>query len=143
MPAARKHDDPRPLRLKYIEKVDFRKNEFTNFVETSVVGKGKKTKKRAPLKPGEVACLVSSSGNQIVFVYAPKLVAEDGGRGAEERPVLHSEKLRLTSGGRWHPLMLGTYAEQVGIKLEGIKLFEEHYDQMTRERVRLRRMRAG
>lgn len=141
MTRQREDDDARLLRLKYIERADFRKNEHTNFIETSVVKRGKKMQKRAPLKPGEVACLVSSSGNQVIFVYAPLHVPEKEGRGATERPALHSERLRLTGGGRWSPHMLGNYAAQVGIRLEGIQLFEDHYDEMARERLRLRRLR--
>jgi len=106
------------MRLKYIERADFRKSELTNFFAL----------KRRSLKPGEVACLVSSTGLQIVFVYAPGHV--HGGPEDPDREVLRSEKLRLTSGGRWNPMMLGNYAQQVGLDLEGIKLFEVHYERL-------------
>lgn len=127
----------RLMKLKYIAQVDFRKSEATNFLEHHVVKRGKKIEKRAALKSGEVACLIASSGNQVVFVYNPERVRDDVAD-VDERPVLHSERLRLTSGGRWNPLMLGNYASQVGIQLEGIRLFEQHFDEMTRERRRLR-----
>jgi hypothetical protein len=129
----------RLMRLKYIVQADFRKNEYTNFLEHHVIKRGKKIEKRIALKPGEVACLVASSGKQVVFVYNPDRVAEDDGEA--ERFVLHSERLRLTAGGQWDPLMLGNYAAQVGIQLEGIRLFEQHFDEMTRERRRFRRLR--
>jgi hypothetical protein len=129
----------RLMRLKYIAQADFRKNEHTNFLEHHVIKRGKKVEKRIALKPGEVACLVAASGKQIVFVYNPDRVMN--GDGEDECNVLHSERLRLTAGGRWDPLMLGNYAAQVGIQLEGIRLFQQHYDEMTRERLRLRRLR--
>jgi hypothetical protein len=129
--------DTRLMRLKYIAQVDFRKSEATNFLEHHVVKRGKKIAKRPALKAGEVACLIASSGNQVVFVYNPDRV-QDVNADVDERPVLHSERLRLTSGGRWNPLMLGNYAAQVGIQLEGIRLFEQHFDEMTRERRRVR-----
>ncbi len=132
----------RLMRLKYIAQVDFRKSEATNFLEHHVIKRGKEIEKRVPLKPGEVACLIASSGNQIVFVYNPDRV-RDINAGVEERPVFHSERLRLTNGGRWDPLMLGDYAAQVGIQLEGIRLFKQHYDEMTRERRRLRQLKKA
>lgn len=129
----------RLMRLKYIAQADFRKSEQTNFLEHHVQKRGRKLEKRQALKPGEVACLVASSGKQVVFVYNPDRV----GDGEEERPVLHSERLRLTGGGRWDPLMLGNYARQVGIQLEGIRLFEQHFEEMRRERSRVRQLREA
>jgi hypothetical protein len=131
--------DGRLMRLKYIAQADFRKNEWTNFLEHHVIKRGKKIEKRMALKPGEVACLVASSGKQIVFVYNPDRVSDVTGE--DERSVIHSERLRLTAGGRWNPLMLGNYAAQVGIRLEGIRLFEQHFDEMIEERKRQRRLR--
>jgi len=131
----------RLMRLKYIAQVDFRKSEETNFLEHHVQKRGRKFFKRSALKPGEVACLIASSGKQIVFVYNPGLVAENDG--LDERSVLHSERLRLTNGGRWNPLMLGNYASQVGIQLEGIRLFEQHFEEMKRERIRQRQLRQA
>ena len=131
----------RLMRLKYIAQADFRKSENTNFLEHHVVKRGKKIEKRIALKPGEVACLIASSGNQIVFIYNPDRVTDDDSE--DERPVLHSERLRLTGGGRWNPMMLGNYAAQVGIQLEGIRLFQQHFDEMMRERKRLRRLKEA
>jgi len=106
------------VRLKYIERVDFRKSELTNFFAL----------KKRSLRSGEVACLVSTSGLQVIFVYAPNHV--HGGPDDPDREVLRSERLRLTSGGRWNPMMLGNYALQVGLNLEGIQLFESHYKRL-------------
>jgi hypothetical protein len=135
--------DPKLMRLKLIAQVDFRKNEHTNYLEQALAKQGKKSRKKFALKPGEVVCLVSSSGNQIVFVYNPGSVTDGHADFSVERKVLHSERLRLTSGGRWNPMMLANYAREVGIKLEGIKSFEEHYARMGDERRRLRRLRAA
>ena len=131
----------RLMRLKYIAQADFRKSEQTNFLEHHVQKRGRKLEKRQALKPGEVACLVATSGKQVVFVYNPDHVVGDDGQ--DERSVLHSERLRLTGGGRWDPLMLGNYARQVGIQLEGIRLFEQHFEEMKRERSRLRKLREA
>lgn len=128
------------MRLKYIAQADFRKSEHTNFLEHHVQKRGKKLEKRSALKPGEVACLVASSGKQVVFVYNPDHVLDDA---QDEHFVLHSERLRLTGGGRWDPLMLGNYAAQVGIQLEGIRLFEQHFEEMKRERKRARQLREA
>lgn len=100
------------MRLRHIERVDFRKSEMTNF---DLVAKRMKLR----LKKGEAALLISNRGNQLVFVY---------GYGAvdDEHVCLRSERLRLTSGS-WNPLMLANYAGQVGLQLEGIRRFEDHY----------------
>ena len=39
--------------------------------------------------------------------------------------------------------MLGNYAAQVGIQLEGIRLFEQHFEEMKRERKRVRQLREA
>lgn len=134
--------ETRLMRLKLIVQADFRKSEYTNYIEQSGPAKknGKGKKKQLVLKSGEVVCLVSSRGDQIIFVYHMDRVREDEPH-SEERSVLHSERLRLTGGGRWNPMMLGNYALQVGIRLEGIKLFEQHYDEMAEERKRVRQLR--
>jgi len=116
-----KTDRCRAVRLKYIGRADFRKSELTNYVELNC----------RSLKADEVACLVSSTGQQIVFVYALESVSRVLKRGDEvESLVLRSVRLRLTNGGRWDPMMLGNYAKEVGLHLEGIKLFETHYKKL-------------
>lgn len=108
------------MRLKSIARADFRKSEYTNFLEID-----------CRLKADEVVCLVSSTGQQIVFVYALDSVTGTFKRGGEvERVVLRSVRLRLTSGGKWDPMMLGNYAKDAGLHLEGIKLFETHYKKL-------------
>jgi hypothetical protein len=119
------------MRLRSIDRVDFRKSELTNVLAM----------KKRSLRVGEVVCLVSSRGDQIIFAYAMSEVSEEDGT---ERQVLRSEKLRLTSGGSWNPMMLANYALDVGIELEGIKLFESHYkDVLDQKRVESRARRAA
>ncbi len=45
--------------------------------------------------------------------------------------VIASTRWRIPEGGTWHPLMLGNYAKAVGIKLEGVRIFEEHYREIV------------
>ncbi len=109
------------MRLKYIDTCSFQRSEATNFADL-------KKKNKWVLLPGEVACLVSMTGDQLVFVY--------GHRDADPNPddpngvvfpVVHSERLRLSGRQKWNPMMLANYAAGVGMKLEGLKRFEEHY----------------
>ena len=104
------------MRLKYIDAVSFQCSELTNFRALA-------RRNKWSLKAGEVACLVSLTGDQMLFVYAPT-EHEVAGQGLE---VLRSERVRLTGKQRWSPSMLGDYAKSIGLPLEGIKLFEEAY----------------
>ena len=106
------------MRLKYIESVNFGASELTNYRALA-------KRNKWSLAKGEVACLVSLTGNQIVFVYAPT-----SGAAGE---VLRSERVRLTSRGRWNPLMLADYAEEVGLHLDGIAKFGEHYKRLWKQ----------
>jgi len=102
------------MRLRYIERADFRKSEQTNFVEVQ-------RRQKLELGAKDVVMLISTKGNQLVFVHG-----FDQYQNGVTRQILRSERLRLTSG-TWNPLMLANYAESVGIKIDGIKRFEEHY----------------
>jgi hypothetical protein len=128
------------MRLKFIEHVDFRKSELTNY---QAMQKLVSSKKVHALRAGEVACFVSGRGDQIIFVYPMDSVSEEDGT---ERRVLRSEKLRLAAGGSWNPMMLGNYAMEAGIELEGIRLFESHYKDVLvqrREERRLKRLETS
>lgn len=107
------------MRLRYIEAVDFRKSEYHNFMDIQ---------KRAKLDLSKDDCilLISHGGNQLIFVYGFANLQN----GYSGRQVLRSERYRLLRG-TWEPMMLADYAEQVGIKLEGIKKFEEHYKHLV------------
>lgn len=110
------------MRLKYIETCSFHKSEMTNFFELS-------KKNRWKLSAGEVVLLISKGGDQLVFIYAADEAIKDG----VERPLklLRSERLRLTHGGTWDPIMLSEYAEEAGIKLDGIHRFDDYYKALT------------
>lgn len=112
------------MRLKAIEHVSFRKTEATNFDEVT-------RKLKLKLSPHEVVCLVSLTGNQIVFVYGWSPSRKQDTKTTKQM-VLRSERLRLDHG-TWEPLMLGNYARKVGLHLDNIRLFEEHYAQMKGE----------
>jgi len=104
------------MRLRLIERVDFRKSELSNYLE-HVKDKDKK------LGKDDVALFISQSGNQLVFVYG--FTDMD-----EKKKVLRSERLRIT-GGTWNPLMLQNYAERVGLHLDGLRRFEQHYRRLA------------
>ena len=107
------------LRLKLIVEADFRKTEATNWQEKAAAGE------LPPLKAGEVVCFVSGNRSQVVFVQAPTDFHTAGGLDAK---VYASRRLRLDRGA-WNPLMLADYAEQVGLRLDGLKKFKEHYEE--------------
>jgi hypothetical protein len=96
------------MRLKLVAEVDFRKSEVTNWALLAQKGQVKH------VSSNEVVCLVNKKRTQIVFVSAAKVV--EGARHREIN-IVHSRRLRITSGGSWNPLMLSNYASEVGIEL--------------------------
>lgn len=108
------------IKLKQIETVDFRKNERTCWLD--FISKNKKF----TLTSNEALLFISKSMNQLCFVYGvDNLTNADGTNGLE---VIASLKFRI-SRGTWSPLRLGEYANQVGLELQGIKSFVEHYEE--------------
>lgn len=99
------------MRLRYIETATFAKSEATHYAEH-----------RWRLGVGDVACLVSKTGKQMLFIYAKREVNH-----GSEATVLRSVRLRLLTGQTWHPTMLSHYAKEAGIQIEGIKRFEHYY----------------
>jgi hypothetical protein len=109
------------MRLRYIETVDFRQSEATNFAEIM-------RKRKLHLGPDDVVLLVNKGRDQLVFVYDIKeLVIKNGVR--KEYTVLTSVRHRLDHG-TWNPLMIRNYAEISGLKLDGLRRFEEHYQHL-------------
>ena len=122
------------LRLKgIVQDCDFRFNEL------SVYEKFRKTKSFQG-DPGltEAYLFISKGETQLLWVLRYEndmwwdqhkyLAAVPKGKEPRlKRRRIQSLKLRV-SGGRWHPLMLANYANEVGIDLDGIKKFEEVYD---------------
>ena len=109
------------MRLVLVEQADFRRSEMTNFDALSA-------KFRRAMKPGDVVCFISGVGNQMVFVYLPLRLQDLG----ETREVVSSRRLRLRKG-RWNPLMLVNYAEMAGIKIRGLKRYEEYFSEGKRD----------
>lgn len=112
------------MRLRMVATMSFARSEATNFDSIRAQLKGKR------LDPNDVVAFVSLTGNQILFVYHP---GEIQVRPGIRHEVLRSVRLRLRGRHAWHPLMLANYAAEVGIRLDGLKRFEEHYAQLARE----------
>ena len=125
------------MKLRLIERCDFRKNELTNYIEIL---------KKRPLKLGADDCvlLINHQEDQLIFIFGFDHAKDTKG---EKRMVLRSEKLRLTSEerdaegnvirrhiGKWEPLLLANYAERAGIELEGIKRFEDYYKNLVEQK---------
>lgn len=109
------------MRLVRVERVNFRKSEATNFREIVA-------REKLELRSGEVVCMRSMTGGQLVFVWRPDKV--DAGQGNTVE-VLTSRRLRLEGGQTWNPLMLANYASLVGLKIENLRRFEEHWRRLT------------
>lgn len=108
------------MRLMLIASVNFQKSEYTNLLHAL------KRLKKVKLKDDDVVCFISQSAKQIVFVWRPNSVMN-----GKQREVIRSQRLRLPNGGTWTPTMLAEYAEQIGLKLNGIKRFAEHYTNLN------------
>jgi hypothetical protein len=124
---------PGAMRLRLVSTADFRKSEHTNF--TALAGKH-----AIKLGKHDVVAFWSQSKNQLVFVYATDEVEV---RPGIKKKVLRSERLRLENGQSWNPLMLANYASQVGIKLDGLKTFEDHYAKLARDSMKAVAKRLG
>lgn len=120
------------LKLKrIIQDVDFRSTELRIYEKFR-----DKNKDMVDPRPGEAYLFISKSGNQLLFVLNYK----SGVKVAKtNRQVVESLRLRV-SGGHWNPLMLANYAEDVGVKLLGVRRYEEIFEeQKERKRAVLRR----
>jgi hypothetical protein len=107
------------MRLRYVQTVHFGKSELTNWLEILL----KKpefgsAKSKAHLRKDDVVLLVSKTGDQLVFLHGFDLF--------EEQKILRSTRLRIAGGDKWNPLMLVNYAKSVGLKIDGLKTYEEH-----------------
>ena len=101
------------MRLRYVETVHFGKSELTNWVDIL-----RRRPQLGRLKADDVVLLVSKGGNQLVFLHGFDVL--------EEQKILRSTRLRIAGGARWNPLMLVNYANSVGLKITGLKTYEEH-----------------
>ena len=111
------------MRIRYIETADFRRCDlslFQLFYQNHML-------LTQSLKKDDVVVFVSKKGNQLLFVH--------GFVHIDLRTALVSTRYRLTSG-TWNPLMLANYAKAAGLKIQGLKLFEEHYKELVAARAR-------
>lgn len=108
------------VRLRHVAEVSFRKSEATNFREL-------KAEVRDVLKGNDAVCFISKSRNQVQFVWGEDSIKS----GRHVVPVISSAKLRLPKRGEFSGLMLGNYAQKVGLEIEGLKLFQQHYKQIA------------
>jgi hypothetical protein len=122
------------LRLRLIRTVTFARSEATNYDTYKGELRGVK------LGREDVVLFMSLTQNQVAFVYAPHSIETSPGRFTE---VLRSARFRLRGRAGWNPLMIANYASEVGIKLDGLKRFEEHYDKLRREAARSVAKRLG
>lgn len=107
--------------MKYIAHADFRKSERTNYLEL------KKARKLPKLGKNDVVLLVSMTENQCVFVYGFDTFDTEGTDGKERHvEICRSERFRI-KGTTWNPLMIRNYAEWAGLKIDGLKRFEDYY----------------
>ena len=111
------------LRLKYVTEADFRYGPWTLWKMWEA---HRKQKRWLQLKAGEVALFVSKRGAQLLFFSATSELS-DG------RVVLDTHRLQL-QGGTWNPLRIKEYAEKIGIDLQGLQGFEEHYKEAAERR---------
>jgi hypothetical protein len=111
------------MRLRFIEQVDFRKSEQTNYQEWAK--RNRVMNKR--LDADDALCFINHGENQLVFVHGFEELESNYPK--RKIHVLASRRLRI-SGGKWNPLRLTNYAEMVGLKLVGLKDFADFYKEL-------------
>lgn len=122
------------LRLRYVDVVDFRQSELTNFDAF----RAKNRELCASFKADDVVLFMNSARTQLVFVYGFRRI-----KLATELDILPSRRLRLRNGA-WSPKLLVEYAKLAGIELQGLKSFEERYEaHRTEVREHLRELRQA
>lgn len=121
------------LRLRRIFTVNFNRSPLTNFLLLA-----RKHKELRTLQRTDVICLRSIGGDQCTFVHGFQGSMVDG----KPQACLAYHTLRLVDldpndpklpAGRhlqWDDLKLANYAKVVGIKLEGLKLWHEYYEDL-------------
>lgn len=113
------------MRIKKIVEADFRLSDASLFEEFS-----KKNRELVgSLGSSDVVAFLSLSGTQILFIHGFEQLKPTSDNITTDRKMLPSTRYRLLNG-TWNPLMLRNYAEAAGMKIEGLKLFEEHYKEL-------------
>jgi len=113
------------VKLRYVYRGNFRKNSVTLLKEA--------LKEADNMKLGKNDCVlaVSISGKILRFMGAPQTLHRGGSDDATYvTEVQQSLDYRVTGDGVWNPLMLQNYAAELGMELEGLKRFEDHYKEM-------------
>ncbi len=110
------------MRIKRVVEADFRRSDLGVFERFFQKNRGFVES----LNKDDVIVFVSKAGNQLLFIHGFSTV-ETAARDA--RLILPSVKYRIIRGS-WNPLMLRNYAEAAGLSIDGLKLFEEHYQHL-------------
>jgi hypothetical protein len=74
---------------------------------------------------------MSKGLNQFVWILNDSAIDKN----EREHRVFDSRRWRLATG-TWNPLMLANYAEEVGLQLEGLRKFEQIYDDSRKKKSR-------
>lgn len=114
------------MNIKCVMEADFRRADLGIWTLFCAETKGRKFVNRAlveSLTADDVITFVSKRGNQLLFIHGFEHLATDHG---DERTMLPSTRYRLVRG-TWSPYMLVNYAAAAGIKVTGLKSFEEHF----------------
>lgn len=118
------------VRLRYIVRADFRKNEATLMEEVA------KEIKQLRLTKHDAVCMISGGGKILRFVFGfleHDMVDARGNTVAGKlQRILPSRTYRITAHGTFNPLMLANYAEAMGIELADIKKFESYVKEEVR-----------
>lgn len=113
------------LRLRLIASADFRQGDESQHEDYA---------KDLDLKVNECVLLVSRNGKLLRFLFRAHDV--NTGEGTTPHTILQSRTYRITGNGEWSGLMIQNYAAKVGIKFEGLKLFEQVYQEMQERKRR-------
>jgi hypothetical protein len=111
------------MRLKFVQKVSFRSSEQSNWLAFTRSHRDV----AATLREGDAICFLSQGEDQIVFVHGFDAWEDEAGKTVQ---VLATSRLRIST--KWDPLMLANYAEKVGLRLDGLKRFEDYFKELTK-----------
>lgn len=106
------------MRIKQIETAHFGKSELTIFNEFA----NKNKAFVATLTRNDIIVFVSKQGNQLRFVHN---FANFG-----DNQIALQSSLHRIMRGTWNPLRLKDYASEVGLDIDGLRRFEEHYEHL-------------
>ena len=114
------------MNIKRVAEADFRRADLGIWTLFCSESSGRKLVNRVlveSLTKDDVVAFVSKRGNQLLFIHGFEQLKTICG---DARTMLPSVRYRIVNG-TWSPYMLANYALNAGIKVEGIKSFEEHF----------------